>query len=220
MKLEDKGVDMQRFREPMNGFTHLIGVPLGIIGLIWLVSETRDYPEKMISMVIYGVSIILLYAASTTFHLVKGSERTVLRLRRIDHAAIYIMIAGTYTPIVYNVLSGNWRWGILGLVWALAVTGVVYKLLFLHGDRNHLSTLLYVGMGWMGILIFPLALPQMQSGALWLILIGGVVYTIGAVVFTLQKPNLHRHFGHHELWHLFVLAGSALHFAAVLRYIA
>lgn len=211
---------MQRFREPMNGFTHLIGVPLGIIGLIWLVSETHDYPEKMISMVIYGISIILLYSASAMFHLVKGSERTVLLLRRIDHAAIYVMIAGTYTPIVYNVLSGTWRWSILGVMWALALTGIVYKLLFLHGNRNYLSTLLYIGMGWMGVLIFPLALPLIQPGALWLIILGGIVYTIGAVVFILEKPNLHRYFGHHELWHIFVLGGSILHFTAVLRYIA
>lgn len=210
---------MHRFREPVNGFTHLIGIPLGLLGLALLIAETYGSPDKMVSVVVYGVSIVLLYAASTVFHLVKGSERAVLLLRRIDHAAIYLMIAGTYTPIVYNVLSGNWRWGILGGVWMIAVIGIVYKLLFLRGDRNHLSTITYLAMGWIGVLVFPLALPLLHPGALWLILTGGVIYTIGALMFALQRPNLHPHFGHHELWHLFVLAGSIVHYAAVLHYV-
>ncbi|MBZ0293389.1 MAG: hemolysin III family protein [Anaerolineae bacterium] len=210
---------MQRFREPVNGFTHLFGVFLGFIGLIWLVIATHDHTAKLLSVVIYGVSVIVLYSASTTFHLVKGSEKTVFLLRRIDHAAIYIMIAGTYTPIVYNILSGYWRWGMLAAIWSLAVIGIVYKLLFLQGNRNHLSTILYVAMGWMALLIFPKAIALMPLPAIVLVVAGGLVYTMGAVIFALQKPNFHRYFGHHELWHLFVLGGSALHFAAIAGYI-
>lgn len=210
---------MTRFREPVNGFTHLLGVFLGFAALVWLIVMTQDQAAKLISVTIYGVSVILLYAASTTFHLVNGSERTVLLLRRLDHAAIYIMIAGTYTPIVYNVLSGYWRWGVLVVMWALAAVGIVYKLLFLHGNRNHLSTLLYVLMGWLAILILPQALALMEPEAILLIAAGGLVYTTGAVIFALQKPNFHRHFGHHELWHLFVLGGSILHFIAIALYI-
>ena len=213
------GSMMTRFREPVNGFTHLLGVFLGFGALVWLIVMTHDHTAKLVSVTIYGVSVILLYAASTTFHLVNGSERTVLFLRRLDHAAIYIMIAGTYTPIVYNVLSGYWRWGVLAVMWALAAVGIVYKLLFLHGNRNHLSTLLYVLMGWLAILILPQALALMEPEAILLIAAGGLVYTAGAVVFALQKPNFHRHFGHHELWHLFVLGGSILHFIAIAAYV-
>ena len=213
------GIMMTRFREPVNGFTHLLGVFLGFGALVWLIVMTHDHTAKLVSVTIYGVSVILLYAASTTFHLVNGSERTVLFLRRLDHAAIYIMIAGTYTPIVYNVLSGYWRWGVLAVMWALAAVGIVYKLLFLHGNRNHLSTLLYVLMGWLAILILPQALALMEPEAILLIAAGGLVYTAGAVVFALQKPNFHRHFGHHELWHLFVLGGSILHFIAIAAYV-
>ncbi len=210
---------LTRFREPVNGFTHLLGVVLGFIGLVWLVVVTRDETDKMISMIVYGISVILLYSASTTFHLVKGSERTVLFLRRLDHAAIYVMIAGTYTPIIYNVLPGMWRWHMLLLIWGLAVTGIVYKLLFLRGNRNHLSTLLYVAMGWLAVFVLPHAFHLLPSGALALIFAGGAVYSVGAVVFALEKPNFHRWFGHHELWHLFVLGGSALHFTAILLYV-
>lgn len=210
---------MHRFREPVNGFTHLFGAVAAAVGLVWLIVVTYHDLDKMLSIIVYGISVILLYLASTVFHLVKGSERTVLILRRIDHAAIYIMIAGTYTPIIYNVLNGSWRWGLLVLIWTLAVIGVVYKLLFLRGDRNYLSLILYVAMGWLGVLVMPKALALMQPGAVVLIFAGGVVYSVGALIFGLEKPNFHRHFGHHEIWHLFVLAGSGLHFAAILLYI-
>jgi hemolysin III len=211
---------MHRFREPVNGFTHFIGVILGFVALIWLMIETReDRPDKMISLLIYGVSIVLLYTASTVFHLAKGTRRRVLLLRRIDHAAIYIMIAGTYTPLVYNVLPELWRWSILGIVWTMAVVGIIYKLLFLRGQRNVVSTLMFIGMGWMGLITLPQALLLLDMQAVWLIIIGGLVYTTGAVIFTVERPNLHRHFGHHALWHVFVLAGSMLHFAAVAGYV-
>jgi hemolysin III len=207
---------MHRFREPVNGFTHLIGVPLGFAGLLWLISLTHEQPDKMLSMIVYGVSIMLLYAASAMFHLVKGSDQLVLILRRIDHAAIYVLIAGTYTPLVYNILSGTWRWGVLGVIWGLALIGIVYKLLFLRGNRNHISLVTYILMGWIGILVIPHALPLIEGRVLVFILAGGLAYTIGAVIFALGRPNFHIYFGHHEIWHLFVLAGTTFHFAAVL----
>jgi hemolysin III len=212
---------MFRFREPVNGFTHLAGALLMAGGLIWLVALTRDEPEKLVTMIVYGISAILLYLASTVYHLVDGGERIELLLRRVDHAAIYLMIAGTYTPLVYNLMDGTWRWGLLSVVWLLALVGVVCKLLFLRGERFRLlSLVLYVGMGWIALAAIPEALRLLPTGALALIVGGGIVYTLGAVVFALRWPNLHRWFGHHELWHLFVLAGSALHFAAILGYIA
>jgi hemolysin III len=213
--MKEEGI-MQRFREPVNGFTHFIGVIFGFVALAWLISKTHDTPDKMLSMIVYGICVILLYAASTTFHLVNGSDQTVQMLCRLDHAAIYLMIAGTYTPLVYNVLSGIWRWGVLGIVWTLAIIGVIYKLRYLRQDHRRLSVLLYMGMGWMGLITLPQAIQLLDSRPLQLIIAGGIVYTVGALVFMLKRPNLHRFFDHHALWHIFVLAGSALHFAVVL----
>ncbi len=210
---------MHRFREPVSGLTHLAGAILGAAGLVWLVARTWDEPGKMLSMMVYGASLVLLYSASAALHLVKGTPRTILWLARVDHAAIYALIAGTYTPICYNVLTGGWRWGMLSTIWALAVVGIVFKLLYLR-EAGHLSTLLYVGMGWLALLLLPTLLERLPAAAIWLIAGGGLLYSAGAVIFALRRPNLHPHFGFHELWHLFVLGGSALHFAAVLLYVA
>lgn len=210
---------MVRFREPVNGFTHLAGAFLAAFGLILLVGLTRDDAARMISVVVYGVSMILLYLASAVYHLANGSERLILWLRRLDHAAIYLLIAGTYTPFCYNVLDGNLRWLMLILVWGLAVVGVCYKLLFLR-DGSYLSLIFYVAMGWVGIIALPEALRLLPISVIVLILSGGAMYMIGAVIFGLEKPNFHPHFGHHEIWHLLVLGGSAFHFVAVLRCIA
>ncbi len=211
---------MQHFREPVSGFTHLGGAVLAFFGLITLIVETFDDPAKMASMIVYGISLILLYSASTALHLTRGTPRTIRWLRSFDHAAIYLLIAGTYTPFCYNVLSGKWRWGMLGVIWALAVIGVIYKLFFIRKDHSHLSTLFYVGMGWLAVFVLPQAVAQLPPGAVILIAGGGLLYTIGAVIFALRKPNFHRHFGFHEVWHLFTLGGSALHFAAIALYIA
>ena len=207
---------MSRFREPINGFTHLIGIIFGFVALVWLLLETYPTPDKMASVLIYGVAMIVLYTASTAFHLSTASCTTIQWLRRVDHAAIFIMIAGTYTPLVYNVLSGLLRWGILVAVWTLAIIGVVYKLRCLQINRKLSSVLLYVAMGWMGLITLPQAVHLLEPRALLLIVAGGIVYTIGAIIFMLQRPNLHRYFDHHALWHVFVLAGSALHFIVVL----
>ncbi|MCB0077442.1 MAG: hemolysin III family protein [Anaerolineales bacterium] len=209
----------QYFREPISGLTHLAGAIFGFVGLLWLVYLTRDDPAKMTSMIVYGMSIVLLYSASAALHLVKGSARLILWLNRFDHAAIYLLIAGTYTPICVNLLTGNWRLGMLGTIWALAVLGVIYKLIFFKRP-NHLSTLLYLGMGWMAIIAFPELLPRMPAGALWLTVAGGALYSGGALIYAVKRPNFHPEFGSHEIWHLFCLAGSALHYAAIAFYVA
>ncbi|GAB4574432.1 MAG: hemolysin III family protein [Anaerolineae bacterium] len=206
---------MNRFREPVNGFTHLTGAVLGGIGLIVLIVLTYDDPTKLIPGLIYGISVILLYAASTTYHLVKSTQSMQDWLRSLDHAAIYLLIAGTYTPFCFNLLTGNWRWGMLGAIWALALVGIVYKIVFRRRQHRWPSTALYVGMGWLAVLALPQIIHTLAPTVLALIVAGGLAYTLGAVVYALRRPNFHRHFGHHELWHLFVLAGSALHYIAV-----
>ncbi len=208
---------MHRFREPVSGFTHLAGALLGVGGLAWLISRTADDPARMLSMLVYGISLILLYSASAALHLVHGSPRTLLWLKRFDHAAIYALIAGTYTPLCFNLLTGGWRWGLLGGIWALAVLGIVFKLFFLQ-EAGHLSTFFYVGMGSLALIALPKWLDLLPLGALWLVSGGGLLYIVGAFIFAVERPNFHPHFGFHEVWHLFVLGGSALHFAAVLLY--
>jgi hemolysin III len=207
---------LDRFYEPVSGFTHLGGAILAAIGMVILISMTWDTPTKMVSVIVYSISTILCFSASTTLHLSKVSEKTRLWLVRFDHASIYIMIAGTYTPLIYNVLTDEgWKWGSLWGIWLLAAVGIVYKL-FLYNRPHHLSTIMYVAMGWLGLLLIPHALPLISPAATILIVAGGIVYTVGAVIFALRRPNFHRYFGHHELWHIFVLGGCALHFVAVM----
>ena len=163
---------MHRFREPVNGFTHLAGAVLAAVGLIWLIVMTHDNTAKMLSIIVYGVSMILLYAASATFHLTKASDGMLLWLRRLDHAAIYLMIAGTYTPFIYNVLDSSLRWWLLAVVWLLAAAGIAYKLLFLE-DSGLISLICYVAVGCVGVLFAPQTLSVLPFGAFVLIVMGG-----------------------------------------------
>ena len=206
-----------RFREPVSGFTHLAGAVLAAIGLIGLIAGTAHDPERQIPAVVYGISLVLVFCASSALHLTRGSDRTILWLQRIDHASIYLLIAGTYTPFCVLLLSGMSRWVMLIFIWAIAAVGVIYKLLFLKKD-GLLSTVAYVAMGWVGIILIPTVGSLLPAAAIALVLGGGVIYTIGAVIFALGRPNLHRYFTFHDLWHLFVLGGSALHFIAVAHY--
>jgi hemolysin III len=209
---------LARSREPVNGLTHAIGAVLALIGMIWLVWIARDMPGRAITLAIFGTTMVMVYVASTVMHVYNGSEAVLERLNQIDHAAIYLLIAGTYTPFTYAFLDGGWRWGILTLIWSLAVIGLVIKLGF--NMYGHASTIFYVAMGWVAVIAVPRYIMSNQFGALWLILAGGIVYTVGAVIFALGKPNFHKHFGHHEIWHLFVIGGSLCHFIAAALYVA
>lgn len=207
-------------REPVSGLSHLIGAILSAVGLIVLVLLTVTSPAKLISMIIFGTSLILLYAASAALHLVQAPPRVMLWLKRFDHAAIFALIAGTYTPFCYNLLAGGWRWGLLGTIWVLAVVSILYKLVF-HTRSSGQGTLLYVGMGWLGVIATPQIIHALPLGGIALLVGGGLVYSLGAIIYSLDDPlNRPRYFNLHDLWHLFVMAGSGLHFAAVLIYVA
>jgi hemolysin III len=202
-------------REPVSGFTHLIGAVLSLGGLVVLVVLTDGDPAKMISMIIYGVSMVLLYTASATLHLVHAPQRATLWFKRFDHAAIYALIAGTYTPFCYNLLDGRWRWGLLGTIWALAVVSMFFKLAF-HTRSSGWGTLLYIGMGWLGVIAAPELVRTLPPRG-----IGGLAYSLGALLYSLDDPRHRpRYFNYHDAWHLMVMTGSALHFTAVLVYIA
>jgi len=205
---------MQRFRQPVNGFTHLTGGVLSACALFWLILLTRGSPVKLLSVIVYGLSLITLYTASATYHLTHGSERTLLWLERVDHAAIYVLIAGCYTPICLTVITGEWRWILLILVWTLALIGIVYKLLFLI-KPGIFSLLYYMLMASIVFIAPPSVISMVPPEVVVFLVASGIVFFIGALVFGFEKPNPHPLIGHHELWHLFVMTGSALHFVAV-----
>lgn len=206
---------MQKRREPVCGWTHLAGAVLSLIGLGWLIYLTRSNPHQLIPVLIFGASLIIVYTSSTILHFTECSGRKFLWLNRLDHASIYILIAGTYTPILYNTLRGSWRWEVLASLWALALAGMVWKLLLLYEDTIW-TNLYYIVAGASG---FVMAGPDIVRGLplpiLSVVIAGGLVYLIGSIVFATRSPNLHPKFGWHELWHLFVLGGSGLHFAGL-----
>jgi hemolysin III len=200
--------------EIANSVSHGLGLLLAIVGLPFLVVNAMRSGSTLAvaGAAVFGSSAILLYLASTLYHAV-SHERIKEMLQRMDHGAIYLLIAGTYTPITLGVLHGSWGWALLGVVWTLALAGVIFKTLV--GVRfQRVSTLLYVAMGWGGLIaIQPLWLHMAPNGLLWL-LGGGVAYTVGVVFFMLDEKLRYSHF----IWHLFVLAGTGCHFFAVLLY--
>jgi hemolysin III len=210
--------NLARFREPVSGLTHAFGAVFIFVGMLWLIWMARATPGRAVTLAIFGTTTLMVYVASTVMHLYNGSDEMIERLNQIDHATIYLMIAGTYTPFTYAFLTGGWRWGILLLIWSLAIIGLIIKLGFkMYG---HVSTAFYVAMGWVAVIAIPPYLLSREFGALGLILAGGIIYTIGALIFALRKPNFHKHFGYHEIWHLFVMGGSLCHFIAAALYVA
>ena len=203
-----------RREEAANAITHGLGLLLSIIGTPALIMAARAREDTLatVGATIYGASLILLYTASTLYHVV--SHRVMkFRLRLLDHVAIYLLIAGTYTPFTFGVLRGAWGWSLFATVWALAIIGALGKLRFRFRNER-ISTLLYVLMGWVAIVAVRPMLSSMQIPGLVLLAAGGVLYT-GGVVFYRQKRSWS-----HPVWHLFVLGGSACHYFAVLLYSA
>jgi hemolysin III len=209
---------VQHFREPFCGLTHLAAAILAAAGLGLLVLLASGDPACLPPLLIYGLSLVLLFASSAAYHLVRGPDRLLLALKRLDHAAIFAFIAGTYTPFTCNLLTGAWRWGLLAAIWALAAAGVAVKL-SLHRKSNHLGTLAYLGMGWLGAI----ALPQLARRLPWpgiaLLAAGGLAYSLGTLLYSADLRQKHPRANLHGLWHLVVMAAAALHFAAIAFYL-
>lgn len=208
-----------RVKEPFSCYSHLLGVLLAIPGLVWLILQSNGEPWHTVGFAIYGTSLILLYSASTLYHWLPLSPRKEDLLRRFDHVAIYMLIAGTYTPMCLVTLRGAWGWSLFGVVWGYALVGAALKLFLPHHPR-WLTTALYVGMGWIAVVAVVPLLNTLSVGALTWLLAGGIFYTLGAVIYGVQRPDPFPNvFGFHEIFHIFVLAGSAFHFVFMLRYI-
>jgi hemolysin III len=208
-----------RIREPFNGASHLIGLLLAGAGTILLLRLARG-PSQLAAFSVYGATLILLYGASTLYHLLPVSERPLRALRTLDHIAIYFLIAGTYTPIALITLHNRVGWALLTAVWLIAVAGIPFKLFYLDAPV-WLSTATYLTMGYLALVaLVPLARAVPMTGLLWLIA-GGIAYTVGAVIYARQRPDpFPGRFGHHEIWHLLVLTGSACHFAFMIFHVA
>ena len=211
----------KRLREPVNGLTHAAGGVLAFVGLFVLVASAASAGrmDQIVAFGIFGISLVALYIASSLYHLLPLSPAGVARLRKLDHVAIFVLIAGTYTPFCLLALDGGWRWGVLAIAWGLALCGASLKLLWMEAPR-WLSVVLYLGMGWVAVAAVPALLRTLPAGGMAWVLAGGLTYSAGALVYGLKRPNpIPGAFGFHELWHLFVVAGSACHFWAVLRYL-
>jgi hemolysin III len=208
-----------RIREPFNGASHLLGLLLAGAGTILLLRLARGSAELM-AFSIYGATLILLYGASTLYHTLQLPERPLRALRTLDHIAIYFLIAGTYTPVALITLNGTLGWTLLAAVWLIALAGIPFKLLFLDAPV-WISTATYLGMGYLALVaVVPIARAVSMSGLAWLIA-GGMAYTVGAVIYARRRPDpFPGRFGHHEIWHLLVLAGSGCHYAFMVYHVA
>lgn len=217
---------MRSLREPVNAVTHSIGALLSIVGLFVLltVAIRNDSARQIVAFSIFGASLIAMYSVSTLYHGLPLSTRGIARARRLDHVMIYILIAGSYTPVCLLMLPGRLGMSLLIVVWVLAAIGTVQKLTWMHAPV-WLSSALYLGMGWIAIIVIkPLLAAAPRGFFLWL-LAGGLFYSIGAVVHGARWPRrmfagTRRMFGPHEIWHLFVMAGSFAHYWAIFSYTA
>lgn len=198
--------------EIANTISHAVGIPVSIAAITLMVVFSAIYGDvwHIVSYSIFGASMLTLYIASTIFHGV-SNPRTKYFLNKFDHSAIYVLIAGSYTPVALTALRGPIGWVLFGLVWSMAIGGIVYKIWFYSPKYRKVSTWLYIGMGWLLIIVIGPVIEKLPSHSLWLLLAGGISYTGGAL-FYLKKGRKLFHF----IFHLFVLAGSILHFLAFL----
>lgn len=206
----------KNIREPVNSLTHWAGAFLAVIGLIALLIVGWGTPLKVISLVIYGASLIFLFSASATYHMVQVKDQALEIFRKIDHAAIYALIAGTYTPFCLNAFEGFWKWGMLSIIWSLALIGITIKIFYIRAPR-WLNAIIYVVMGWLSLSAIGQMLAVLPAWVLGWLIAGGIIYTLGAIVYVTKifnfKPGV---FGFHEMWHIFVMLAALAHFIAIL----
>lgn len=208
-------------RDPISSLTHFIGALLSLVALYILTQQalTHGTVWHLVSFVIFGIGMLIMFGSSALYHTVHASDKTIQWLKRIDHMAIFIMIAASYTPFCLVPLHGATGWWLLAAVWGLALFGVILKLVWITAPR-WLSTSIYVLMGWLVVFIAP-ALSVIPTEALHWMVYGGISYTVGALIYATKWPNpWPRWFGFHEIWHLFVMGGAFCHFWAIAYYLA
>ena len=213
----------RHIKEPGSAITHFIGMLMAIFAAVPLLIKAAHEPSRIyiISLAIYAASLILLYAASTTYHAFDISAKVNTILKKIDHMMISVLIAGSYTPVCLIVLKGKTGIILLSIVWAIAIAGILIKAFWVYCPK-WVSSVLYIGMGWTCVLAFTQILNNMSPAAFGWLLAGGIIYTVGGVIYALKLPlfnNKHKNFGSHEIFHLFVMGGSACHFIVMYAFL-
>lgn len=213
----------EHIKDPGSAITHFIGMLMAIFAAIPLLIKAAREPSRIyiIAITIYAVSLILLYAASTTYHTFNKSRKVNTILKKIDHMMISVLIAGSYTPICLLVLDGKTGLILLTIVWAFAIAGILIKAFWVFCPK-WVSSVLYIGMGWTCVLAFTQLLNSLSPAAFGWLLAGGIIYTVGGVIYALKLPifnSKHKYFGSHEIFHLFVMAGSACHFVVMYAFV-
>jgi hemolysin III len=200
--------------ERFNAWSHLFGAVAAFVGAVWLlvVASLDGSPWKIVSVAIYGVTLLVLYSVSTVYHSVRGRAKVIMQ--KVDHLSIYLLIAGSYTPFCLVTLRGPWGWSLFAIVWTLAVIGMLQEIKP-RSEARILSLVIYAVMGWIVLVaVKPLIAALGTTGFAWLAA-GGVFYTVGIIFFALDSRLRHAH----GIWHLFVITGSLLHFVAILFYV-
>jgi len=200
--------------ERFNAWTHLVGAALACVGAVWLLvlASLTGELRIIVSVAIYGLTLVLLYSISTLYHSVQGRAKALMR--KLDHLSIYLLIAGSYTPFCLITLHGPWGWTLFGIVWTLAVIGMLQEIKP-RSEARVFSIVIYAVMGWIVLIaVKPLIAALGMEGFIWLAG-GGVLYTVGIIFFAYDSRFRHWH----GIWHLFVMGGSLMHFVAVLRYV-
>ena len=202
-----------KLEEQLNAITHGVGALLGVAGLILLIALKKENVEwSLFSIVVYGVSIIILFTASTLYHSVTSDKRKHY-FRIVDHISIYLLIAGTYTPVLLLLLSDSLGWTLFWIVWGIAAFGVILKLFF-TGKFEIFSTLLYLVMGWLIVFDYSNAAEALTQNGVWLLFAGGLFYTVGIIFYAFERIPYN-----HVIWHIFVLGGAICHFFMILFYV-
>lgn len=209
-------------REPINGLTHLAGAILSFIALLAMVIKVALSGGSALSItavIIFGVSMILLYSASATYHMVRAKDTVIAFLRKLDHSMIFVLIAGTYTPFCLISLNGATGWVLFAIISIVALCGVIFKMVWFNCPR-WLSTALYIAMGWMVVFVVPQLSETINVIGLFLLVLGGLFYTIGGIIYG-AKPKFFQfeYVGFHEIFHIFILFGSVAHFLSVFLYV-
>ena len=209
------------FREPVNAISHGVGAIGSVAALTLMVvfAAMRADVWHVVSFSVFGATLILMYTSSFLYHALRISERALDVFRRIDHIMIFMVIAGSYTPLCLVPLRGPWGWSLFGTVWGIAVAGIFLKIFFMNAPR-WISTLIYLIMGWLCMVaVYPLV-KTLEPMALFWMALGGLFYSVGAAIYALKKPDFFPGiFGFHELWHCFVILGSACHFWLSFNYL-
>ena len=211
-------------REPGSAITHFIGMMMAVFAMVPLLVKAgiSSGGKNFIAMFIFMLSMILLYGASAMYHSVNLSGKYLRIFRKIDHMLIFVLIAGSYTPVCLIVLGGAQGYTLLTVVWSIAIIGMLVKAFWITCPK-WFSSLIYIAMGWVCVFVFGELLSTLPFAAFMWLLAGGIIYTIGGIIYALKLPlfnSIHKYFGSHEIFHLFCMAGSACHFVFMYCYVA